>query len=71
MCIVAGRIEGGSVFPASAVEPNVKIPAKNPIQKIHEIDQSNLCLQQFDKFSIRSACNDWKRKSCKYAETCL
>ena len=52
MCIVAGRIEGGSVFPASAVEPNVKIPAKNPIQKIHEIDRSNLCLQQFDKFLI-------------------
>ena len=45
---------------ASAVWTNVKIPAKNLIKKIHEIDRSNLCLQQFDKFLIRSASNDWK-----------
>ena len=35
---------------------------------IREIDSSYLCLQQFDEFCIRSACNDRKRKLCKTSQ---
>ena len=46
-------------------------PAENEIQKIREIDGSYLCLQQFDKFSIRSASNNRKRKLCEFDDSCL
>ena len=46
-------------------------PAKNSTQKICEIDRSLLCLQQFDNFLLRNACNNRKRISCESAETCL
>ena len=39
--------------------------------KIREINWSSLCLQQFDKFWIWSACNDRKRKLCESTETCF
>ena len=42
-------------------------PARNDIKKTREIDGS--CLQRFDKFRICSACNERKRKLCKFAET--
>ena len=43
---------------------------QNP-PKIREINWSYLCLQQFDKFWIWSACNDRKRKLCESIETFL
>ena len=47
---------------------------KNPLisnWKIREIDGSRLCLQWFDKFWICRECNDWKKKLCESAESCL
>ena len=41
--------------------PNCKNPPKIRL-KIHEIDWSYLCLQQFDKLGIWSSWNDWKRR---------
>ena len=48
-----------------------KNPPKIRLQKIREIDGSYLCLQQFDKFSIRSASNNRKRKLCEFDDSCL
>ena len=54
------------------VEPIVKkTRQKLDCKKIREIDGSYLCLQQFDKFSIRSASNNRKRKLCEFDDSCL
>ena len=66
--IAARRQYGGGV---AHIRYKLQKPAKNYVWKIREIDGSYLCLQQFDKFWIWCAWNDWKRKLSYYSETCM